>query len=85
MASSCSDSLCDELRLGYASDAVYQVLERVFGEHFRVEQTVVAAKANEELSASSLQSPDDPEDTYREKRGKSYQGYVANLNETCDP
>lgn len=64
---------------------MYKVLERVFGEHFRVEQTVVAAKPNEALSAASLQSPDDLEATYREKRGKGYQGYVANLSETCDP
>lgn len=37
------------------------------------------------MSAASLQSPDDLEDTYREKSGKGYQGYVANLSETCDP
>jgi hypothetical protein len=38
-----------------------------------------------ELSASSLQSPDDLEATYREKGHQSYKGYVANLTETCDP
>lgn len=42
-------------------------------------------KENSELSANSLQSPDDLEAAYREKRGKGYQGYVANLTETCDP
>ena len=77
--------LLAELKPGYASQAVYQVLERVFGEHFRMEQTQVNAIPNAELSAACLQSPDDLEATYREKRGEGYQGYVANLTETCDP
>lgn len=74
-----------ELKVGYTAEPVYQVLERVFGEHFQVEQTGVVTKPNEALSAASLQSPDDLEATYREKHGKGYQGYVANLSETCDP
>jgi hypothetical protein len=74
-----------ELKVGYAAEPVYQVLERVFGEHFQVEQTGVVTKPNEALSAASLQSPDDLEATYREKRSRGYQGYVANLSETCDP
>ncbi|MCJ7583207.1 MAG: transposase [Anaerolineales bacterium] len=74
-----------ELKPVYAAEPVYQVLERVFGEHFRLEQKGVVTKPNQALSATSLQSPDDLEATYREKRGKGYQGYVANLSETCDP
>lgn len=74
-----------ELKPAYAAEPVYQVLERVFGEHFQVKETLVEAKPNEVLSATSLQSPDDLEATYREKRGQGYQGYVANVTETCDP
>jgi hypothetical protein len=74
-----------ELKPVYTAEPVYQVLERVFGEHFQLEQKAVVTKPNQTLSASSLQSPDDLEATYREKRGKGYQGYVANLTETCDP
>ena len=74
-----------ELKPKYGDQAVYQVLERVFGEHFRIVQAKVAVKANQELSAASLQSPDDLEATYREKRNKGYQGYVTNVTETCDP
>lgn len=74
-----------ELKPVYAAEPVYQVLERVFGEHFQLEQKAVVTKPNQALSAASLQSPDDLEATYREKRGKGYQGYVANLSETCDP
>jgi len=74
-----------ELQPGYAQEPVYQVLERVFGEHFKVEEKVVKVKIDKELSASSLQSPDDLEATYRLKNKKSYRGYVANIAETCDP
>jgi len=77
--------LLAELKPGYASQAVYQVLERVYSEHFRTEQSEVSAIPNAELSAACLQSPDDLEATYREKRGEGYQGYVANVTETCDP
>ena len=44
----------------------------------------IRVKTGGELSASSLQSPDDWEATYREKRGQGHRGYVANLTETCD-
>ncbi len=74
-----------ELKPVYAGEPVYQMLERVFGEHFQLEHKGVVPKPNQALSATSLQSPDDLEATYREKRGKGYQGYVANLSETCDP
>ena len=74
-----------ELQPSYAQEPVYQMFERVFGEHFRVEENVLKTKIDKELSASSLQSPDDLEATYREKGNKSYKGYVANLTETCDP
>jgi hypothetical protein len=77
--------LLAELKPGYASEAVYQVLERVYSEHFRMEQTQVKAIPNAELSAACLQSPDDLEATYREKREEGYQGYAANVTETCDP
>ncbi|MEN6481879.1 MAG: transposase [Anaerolineaceae bacterium] len=61
------------------------MLMRVFGEHFRVEEKVLKIKIDKELSANSLQSPDDLEATYRQKNNKSFRGYVANLTETCDP
>ena len=77
--------LLAELQPNYSQEPVYQMLERVFGEHFRVEEKVVKTKVAKELSASSLQSPDDLEATYRKKGNKSYKGYAANLSETCDP
>jgi hypothetical protein len=42
-------------------------------------------KEGQELSASSLQSPDNEQASYRQKQEKEYVGYVANITETCDP
>jgi len=77
--------LLAELRPTYGQEPVYAVLVRVFGEHFQVTEQTVAAKDEKDLSAQSLQSPDDCEATFREKNGQKYQGYSANLTETCDP
>ena len=77
--------LLAELQPAYGQEPVYQVLVRVFGEHFQVEEQIVKAIQDKDLSAQSLQSPDDLEATYREKRSQGYQGYSANLTETCDP
>jgi hypothetical protein len=94
------DKLIGELCATYAEEETYQLLQRVFREHFTCEpdsdepssspdvppeQTPLRPKAGKELSASSLQSPDDAQATYREKGGKEYIGYVANLTETCAP
>jgi hypothetical protein len=74
-----------ELADTYADEPCYQVLERVFQEHFVSQECELQVKAGQELSAGSLQSPDDRQATYRQKRGKGHQGYVANVTETCDP
>jgi hypothetical protein len=77
--------LLEELHATYAEDASYQMLERVFGEQFRLSNNGVATIPGTEISASSLRSPDDPEATYRKKGNQSYQGYVTNVTETCAP
>jgi len=77
--------LVNELADTYAQDPVYQMLKRVFSEHFMVEAAGLRPKQGQELSASSLQSPDDLEASYRQKRGTGYKGYVVNVTETCDP
>jgi hypothetical protein len=74
-----------ELKPNYAQCKEYQVLERVFREHYRLEKSDVVPKAQKELGACSLQSPDDWEATIREVGSGLKQGYVANLAETCDP
>jgi len=77
--------LVEVLHDKYQDDLTYSIMTRVFDEHFIVEESQLRAKAGQELRADSLQSPDDPNATYRRKRGKDYVGYVANLTETCDP
>jgi hypothetical protein len=77
--------LTDELAVRYGDEPAYQVLQRVFQEHFLVDEAALRPKAGEELKASSLQSPDDWEATYRQKRGEEHKGYVANVTETCNP
>jgi hypothetical protein len=70
----------------YGQEDAYHLLERVFQEHFVVEpDTRLRLKQGQELSADSLQSPDDPEASFRRKRGKEYTGYAVNVTETCDP
>jgi hypothetical protein len=77
--------LLQELQASYGEQPTFAVLARVFAEHFRLEKEKLRVKENGELSANSLQSPDDLEAAYREKNGKASRGYVANLSETCDP
>ena len=77
--------LIDELAADYGDEPTYRVLQRVFQEHFHVDAAALRPKAGEELKASSLQSPDDWEATYRQKRSEKHKGYVANVTETCNP
>jgi hypothetical protein len=86
--------LVTELAPAYAGQPSYQMLVRVFNEHFIVEASDeddnddddrLRPRQGDELSADSLQSPDDWRATYRQKRGEAYTGYVANLAETCHP
>jgi len=78
--------LVDELADTYGDEQGYQILKRVFKEHFVVAaESGLRPKEGQELSASSLQSPDDAQASYRRKRGEDYVGYVGNLTETCDP
>lgn len=77
--------LVTELATDYAQTSTYQILVRVFGEHFRLEAEQCQPKAGQELRARNLQSPDDEEATYRKKREEGFIGYVTNAAETCHP
>jgi len=84
--------LLPALSTKYKTETGYRLLERVFGEHFKPvppeeaaeKDKVVTAKTGKELSADSLQSPDDWEATFRRKQGEDYVGYVTNVTETVD-
>lgn len=77
--------LVTELATAHAEEATYQMLVRVFGEHFVAQASSITAKPGQDISADSLQAPDDPEATYRSKAGEAHKGYVANVTETCHP
>jgi hypothetical protein len=79
--------LVKKLRGDYQQGPTYQMLERVFQEHFSIDDDDddPRPRQGKELSAGSLQSPDDWEATYRRKNDEGHRGYVANLTETCDP
>jgi hypothetical protein len=78
------ERLIVELAGPYSEQPVYQMLVRVFGEHFTVTAGRLRLKTGRELSANSLNSPDDVEATFRRKNQTEHVGYVANLTETCD-
>jgi hypothetical protein len=77
--------LLAKLEENYAEEKAYQVLKRIFSEHFIPEENDVRPKESKELSSGSLQSVDDLEASFRTKRGKHYKGFVANVSETCSP
>lgn len=58
---------------------------RAYKEHFVVVESEVSPKPTEELTSSMLQSPDDPDATYRQKRGEHYKGFTVNGTETANP
>lgn len=74
-----------ELAGKYEQEAVYQMLKRVFGEHYRMEAQKVKGVEDKDLTCHRLLSPDDFDATIRSRRGSEYHGYVANLSETYDP
>jgi hypothetical protein len=77
-------ALWEELRECNGDEHAIALVERILAEQYEIKDNQVTLKAEEEIATSSMQSPHDPEATYREKNGESYQGYVINLSETCD-
>jgi hypothetical protein len=71
-----------ELAADYQEHETYQILIRVFDEHFNQSDDNSNPKDGSDLSAGNLQSPDDLEASYRRKRDEGYVGYVANITET---
>jgi len=69
----------------YAEAEIFTIFSRVYTEHFTVVDETVTVIPGTELSGSILQSPDDPEATYRKKRGEASTGYVLNAVETAHP
>lgn len=77
--------MVSELASTHAETPAYQMLVRVFGEHFVWTADEVRLKESAELAATNVQAPADPEATFRRKQDETYRGYVTNLTETCAP
>ena len=67
-------------------DESVQLVQRTLADQYDLDQAqAVQLRPSSEVSSTSLQSPHDPEATFRHKGGRIYRGYVTNLSETCDP
>lgn len=69
----------------YGDTEIFAMFERVDTEHFTVTDEAMTVIAGHELSGKILQSPDDPEATYRKNLGGSSKGVVLNAVETAHP
>jgi len=82
-------SLHQNLSEQYADAPVFKIFDRVFKEHFIVDKDAedlpIVVRPSKELGSDILQSPDDLDATFRNKRGDKYQGFTAMGAETCHP
>lgn len=62
----------------------YELLHRVFHDQYVVDKGKVELKDKHNVSSDSLQSPDDPDATFRDKGGQKVSGYVTNITETIE-
>ena len=64
---------------------IFEIFQRVFFEHFKIEDKKAIAIENKHLTSNILQSPDDEDATYRKKRNIISKGYSISATETCNP
>ncbi len=68
----------------FAETQAYQLLERVFNEQYKLlPASQVELRPKEEITADSIQSPHDPDCTYRHKGDQQVKGYSVNITETA--
>lgn len=81
-----ADRLLVQCRDEFQQLEEYQLLERCLSEQTIVEGNVrrLREKRKDTFPQAMMQSPSDPDATYREKAGKKYRGYAANLEEAVD-
>ena len=70
--------------LHYEEVTEYQLFVRCLSAQTIVENEKRRLRTKEDgtMNSSALQNPSDPDATYRNKSGKLYRGYAANLEET---
>jgi Transposase DDE domain/Transposase domain (DUF772) len=75
----------ETVRTAYGETDIGRIFERVFDEHFTVADDRIAVRPSKQLHSGCLQSPDDEDATYRNKRGVGYRGQILTATETCNP
>jgi hypothetical protein len=77
--------MVESLRADYGSTEIHRIVCRVFAEQFTRVEEKIAVRAAGEIRSDSLQSPDDPEATYRQKDDEEFHGFVLHATETASP
>ena len=62
----------------------HSLLKRVFDEQYTVGDGRAVLRDKKSIKADSLQNPNDPDASYRDKHGQKVQGYVTNITETVE-
>jgi len=62
----------------------YTTLKRVFEEQYKQDELKIVLRPKEEVKSDSVQSPGDPDCSYRKKDDQRVKGYSVNIAETCD-
>ena len=70
----------EELRNGGA----FAALRRMIDDQSKETKDGRALKSGKEISPESMQTPHEPDATYRKKTGKGHVGFAANVVEACD-
>lgn len=68
----------------YDQTSEYELLKRVILEQMKCADKKMELKDNDEIKPDSIQTPYDPEATFRSKAGKNHVGYVGNVIESFD-
>lgn len=79
-----SDCLLELCKSDFEDVTEYQLFIRCLSDQTVVENEKrrLRTKVDGTMNSSALQNPSDPDATYRNKSGKLYRGYVANIEET---
>lgn len=77
--------MVETLEADYGKTEIYGIVCRIFAEQFTRAQEKVLVREVSEIESGSLQSPDDPEATFRRKDDENFRGYVLHATETAHP
>jgi len=78
-------TLHQRLASTYGDTEIFHIFERVYTEHFTVVNDTIQVIPPQNLSSNILQSPDDVDATYRQKRDQESRGQTIHVNESAHP